>query len=123
MNIILKLIIFTLIYFLILLIVSPMIDHFFTTLEQDKIIRENNFEILSEIILQLIAIIIVWYFIHRYLSKYLEYILNAKMGEATKTGIDLVSAITLIGLQRNLINKLEYITHEHPFRLSDFTLS
>ena len=123
MNIILKLIIFTLIYFLILLIVSPMIDHFFTTLEQDKIIRENNFEILSEIILQLIAIIIVWYFIHRYLSKYLEYLLNAKMGEATKTGIDLVSAITLIGLQRNLINKLEYITHEHPFRLSDFTLS
>ena len=45
------------------------------------------------------------------------------MGEATKTGIDLVSAITLIGLQRNLINKLEYITHEHPFRRGDFTLS
>ena len=116
MNIILKLIIFTLIYFLILLIVSPMIDHFFTTLDQDKVIQENNFEILSEIILQLIVIIIVWYFIHRYLSKYLEHLLNAKMGEATKTGIDLVSAITLIGLQRNLIDKLEYITYDHPFR-------
>ena len=45
------------------------------------------------------------------------------MGEATKAGIDLVSAITLIGLQKNLIDKLEYITHEHPFRLYDFTLS
>ena len=44
------------------------------------------------------------------------------MEEATQSGVDLVSAITLIGLQKNLIDKLGYITHEHPFRLSDFTL-
>jgi len=123
MNTILKLIIFTLIYFIILLLISPIIDHLFTSLDQDKLIQESNFEILSEIILQLIVITIVWYFLHGYLSKYLEYLLNAKMGEATKAGIDLVSAITLIGLQKNLIDKLEYITHEHPFRLSDFNLS
>ena len=123
MNTILKLIIFTIIYFIILLFLSPVIDHFFTTLDQDKLIQESNFQILSEIILQLIVITIIWYFLHGYLSKYLEYLLNAKMGEATKAGIDLVSAITLIGLQKNLIDKLEYITHEHPFRLSDFYLS
>ena len=123
MNTILKLIIFTIIYFIILLFLSPIIDHFFTTLEQDKAIKESNFQILSEIILQLIVITIVWYFLHGYLSKYLEHLLNAKMGEATKAGIDLVSAITLIGLQKNLIDKLEYITHEHPFRWSDFKLS
>ena len=123
MNTILKLIIFTLIYFIILLLISPIIDHFFTTLDQDKVIQESNFQILSEIILQLIVITIVWYFLHGYLSKYLEHLLNVKMGDATKSGIDLVSAITLIGLQKNLIDKLEYITHEHPFRLSDFNLS
>ena len=50
------------------------------------------------------------------------HILNVKMEEATQSGVDLVSAITLIGLQKNLIDKLGYITHEHPFRLSDFTL-
>ena len=123
MNTIIKLIIFTLIYFIILLLLSPVIDHFFTTLEQDKAIKESNLQILGEIILQLIVITIVWYFLHGFLSQYLEHLLNVKMGEATKSGIDLVSAITLIGLQKNLIDKLEYITHEHPFRLSDFTLS
>ena len=86
------------------------------------LIKESNFQILSEIILQLIVITIVWYFLHGFLSRYLEHLLNVKMGEATKSGIDLVSAITLIGLQKNLIDKLEYITHEHPFRLSDFNL-
>ena len=122
MNTIIKLIIFTIIYFIILLFISPVIDHFFTTLDQDKTIKESNFQILGEIILQLIVITIIWYLLHGYLSKYLENILNTEMGEATKAGIDLVSAITLIGLQKNLIDKLEYITHEHPFRFSDFTL-
>ena len=122
MNTIIKLIIFTIIYFFILLFISPIIDHFFTTIDQDKTIKESNFQILGEIILQLIVITIIWYLLHGYLSKYLENILNTEMGEATKAGIDLVSAITLIGLQKNLIDKLEYITHEHPFRFSDFTL-
>ena len=122
MNTIIKLIIFTIIYFIILLFISPVIDHFFTTLDQDKTIKESNFQIFGEIILQLIVITIIWYLLHGYLSKYLENILNTEMGEATKAGIDLVSAITLIGLQKNLIDKLEYITHEHPFRFSDFTL-
>ena len=123
MNTIIKLIIFTIIYFIILLFLSPVIDHFFTTLDQDKAIKETNFQLLNEIILQLIVITIIWYLLHGFLSQYLEHLLNVKMGDATKSGIDLVSAITLIGLQKNLIDKLEYITHEHPFRLSDFTLS
>ena len=122
MNTIIKLIIFTIIYFIILLFLSPVIDHFFTTLDQDKAIKETNFQLLNEIILQLIVITIIWYLLHGFLSQYLEHLLNVKMGDATKSGIDLVSAITLIGLQKNLIDKLEYITHEHPFRLSDFTL-
>jgi hypothetical protein len=34
--------------------------------------------------------------------------------------IDIVTAIGLVGLQYNMIKKLEYITHEHPFRLLQF---
>ena len=42
--------------------------------------------------------------------------IRAKNLEAYKTAAELLTAITLIGLQRNLIDKLNYITHEHPFR-------
>jgi len=86
-------------------------------------IQESNLQILLEIIIHLIVLSVTWYFLHQYLSNFLENILNVKIGDATKSGIDVVSAIALIGLQRNLIDKLEYITHEHPFRLSDFNLS
>ena len=57
MNTIIKLIIFTIIYFIILLFISPTIDHFFTTIDQDKAIKETNFKILNEIIIQLIVVI------------------------------------------------------------------
>ena len=38
---------------------------------------------------------------------------------AAKTSISVVSSIALIGLQKNLIDKLEYITITHPFRMLD----
>ena len=122
-NIPIKISVFTTIYFIVLLVISPIIDHFFTSLEEDKMIQESNLQILLEIIIHLIVLSVTWYFLHQYLSNFLENILNVKIGDATKSGIDVVSAIALIGLQRNLIDKLEYITHEHPFRLSDFNLS
>ena len=122
-NIPIKLSIFSSIYFIVLLFISPMIDHLFKTLEEDKLNKDNNLKILIEIIIHLIVLIVAWYFLHKYLSYFLENLLNVKIKEATKSGIDLVSAIALIGLQKNLIDKLEYITHEHPFRRSDFYLS
>ena len=122
-NILIKLSIFSIVYLIVLLFISPMIDHFFTSLEEDKLIKESNFQILIEIISHLIVLIIAWYFLHKYLGKFLEDLLNVKIKEVTKSGIDLVSAIALIGLQKNLIDKLEYITIEHPFRISDFNLS
>ena len=38
----------------------------------------------------------------------------------TQTAIDLVSALTLIGLQVNLTDKLKYISLYHPFRYTEF---
>lgn len=118
-NIIIRLCFFSTIYIVVLIFMAPLIDHVFTTLDEDIIVKESNFKILMEIILHTIVLTLSWYFLHKYLRKYLENFMNIKMKEATKTAIDIISAISLVGLQRNLIEKLKYISYEHPFRLTD----
>ena len=41
---------------------------------------------------------------------------NIHNNKLLNTSTNIVSAVILIGLQSHLIEKLEYITHEHPFR-------
>lgn len=118
-NIPIRLSIFSSIYVIVLIFIAPFIDHLFTSLEEDKMIEENNFQILSEIIIHVIVLTISWYFLHKYLASAIESLLSVKIKEATRTAIDFISAIALIGLQRNLISKLEYISLEHPFRIND----
>ena len=115
-----KIPLFTIIYLLLLIVVSPFIDHIFTSLDEDKKLKENNFQILGEIILHLIVIAFVWYIINHYVPKYIGSLLNIKIKRATKSAIGVVSSIVLIGLQKNLIDKLEYITLTHPIRYKDF---
>ena len=122
-NIPIRLSIFSSIYVIVLIFMAPFIDHLFTSLDEDELIKENNFQILFEIIIHVVVLTISWYFLHKYLSGALESLLDIKIKEATKTGIDFISAIALIGLQRNLIDKLEYISLEHPFRLNDLYAS
>lgn len=118
-NVIMRLTIFTTLYIVILIFVSPLIDHLFTSFDEDIIIKESNFQILLEIILHIIVLAIVWYVLHNYIRVRVESLLNIKMRETTKTAIDIISAIALVGLQRNLIQKLKYISYEHPFRMID----
>tara|TARA_A100001015_G_scaffold238054_1_gene270861 strand:+ start:4606 stop:4920 length:315 start_codon:yes stop_codon:yes gene_type:complete len=101
------------------MIVSPIIDHSFTSLDEDINMKETNFQILGEVILHIICITIVWYYINLFTREYLEKFFDLKIKIATKTAINVVSSIALIGLQKNLIEKLEYITLTHPFRLTD----
>jgi len=114
-----RLSIFSSVYVIVLIFVAPFIDHLFTSLEEDKAIEETNFQILSEIIAHVIVLTISWYFLYKYLNRFLESLLNVQINDATKKAIDFISAVALVGLQRNLINKLEYITFEHPFRAHD----
>lgn len=109
----------TIIYLLLLIVVSPVIDHSFTSLDEDINMKENNLQILCEVILHLIIIAFIWYIINYYVPKYIGSLLNIKIKQATKSAIGVVSSIVLIGLQKNLIDKLEYITLTHPFRLTD----
>ena len=46
-------------------------------------------------------------------------ILGINIKVHTKTAIDFVEALELVGLQKNLIDKLKYISYEHPFRFTD----
>ena len=112
-----KLTIFTTVYILILIFIAPAIDHLFTTLEDDINKKESNIQILGEVIIHVIVLAILWYLLNKYLSKYLEKLLKVKIREQTLTAIEIVTALALIGLQKNLIKKLEYITIKHPFRL------
>ena len=118
-NIPMRLSIFSIVYVIVLIFVAPFIDHLFTSLEEDKAIEENNFHILLEILIHIIVLSVSWYFLHKYLRRTLETLLGVKIKDATKQAIDFISAIALVGLQRNLIDKLEYITYKHPFRIND----
>lgn len=99
-------------YVLTLKLLSPIIDHEFGPLDK----QNTNLNILISIILQIFAISIFWIFIHKFIKYVLNKYLNIKISEESKNIIDIISAIVLIGLQKNLINKLEYITFEHPYR-------
>jgi len=118
-NILFKISLFSTVYLLILITVSPFIDHLFTSLDEDIIVKENNLQILGEIIGQVIIITVIWFTINMYVRSYLEKTFNIQIKVATKTAINVISSIALIGLQKNLIDKLEYITLSHPFRLTD----
>ena len=114
-----KLIIFSSVYIVVLIFISPFIDHLFTTLDQDKLKKETNIQILIEIILHVIVLTITWYWANKYLTQILEHILKVKIKEHTKTAIDFMAAIALVGLQTNLIDKLRYVSIDHPFRIKD----
>ena len=118
-NVFIRLSTFTTLYMVILIFISPLIDHLFTSLDEDIIAKESNLQILIEIILHIITLALIWYVLHNYIRVKVENLLNIKMKETTKTAIDIISAIALVGLQRNLINKLRYISYEHPFRLTE----
>ena len=112
----LRISVFSTIYVVVLIFVSPMIDHMFSSLEEDERLGEQNIQILGEIIIHVIVLAVAWFSLHKFLSHHLDRYLGLKMKEPTRMAVDFISAIALVGLQSNLIDKLEYITIEHPFR-------
>ena len=121
-NTIFRLALFTSIYIIVLILFSPAIDHLFTSLDVDKKLKENNFNILIEIILHVIVLSISWFYLNKYLKEFLENIFSIKIKGHTSTAIDFIAALALIGLQKNLIDKINYVTIEHPFRISDIQI-
>jgi len=107
-----KIILVIIVYIFILLTLGPMIDHAFSTLHKE----ETNFEILTEIISQLITVTVMWYYLNRVVYFILDKYVNIGGIKKIDSIIGIVSGVMLIGLQSHLHSKLKYITHEHPFR-------
>ena len=58
-NIIFKISLFSSSYLIILMIVSPIIDHSFTSLDEDINMQETNFQILGEVLMHLLVLTFV----------------------------------------------------------------
>ena len=110
---ILKVILVAFIYGTLLIFVGPLIDHAFTDLHKD----EDNFEILFEIIIHIITIAIIWYYLNNTILSILNPLFKVKNVKSIDTVISITSGLLLVGLQTHLKRKLQYISHEHPFRV------
>ena len=108
----LKILFATVLYIIVLFIVSPILDHAFSPLDE----QESNLEIMLEIISQIIAITIVWYIISEYFIIKLNNYLGLKDNKIIGKAREVISAVIIVGLQTHLISKLEYLTHKRPFR-------
>ena len=113
---VIKIVVIILIYVTVLFILAPLVDHAFTSLHKD----ETNFEIMSEIILQLITVSIVWYYVNSVIIFLISKYINLKGISRIESVISIVSGLMFVGLQTHLKSKLNYITHEHPFRFFQF---
>ena len=99
------------VYSIIFLVISPIIDHAFTPLHPD----ETYSEVLGEFIAQIIAVSLSWYGINACLhSVFSKFKIPIRPHE--ETAIEVVIAIILVGLQKNLLEKLDYLTQLHPIR-------
>ena len=99
--------------------IGPMVDHLFSTLTEDEKKNLSNYQILKEIILHIILICIIWSFYQLYINELIVKIFNIKLTEINNIILNIVLSILLIGTQKNLLDKINYVTFTHPFRLSD----
>ena len=102
----------TFLYCVVLFIIAPMIDHAFTPLHKE----ESNTEIFIEIVLQIITVSVIWFYLRNFINNTIHRFIHIKNIKTIDTSIAIISGLILIGLQTHLKSKLEYITHEHPFR-------
>ena len=95
-----------------LLVFAPMVDHIFYI--DHKLKETTNLKIYITILIHILLLGILIYLFHFYIVK--RYIKYFKLNETYIKIIDLILALTLVGLQRNLIYKLRYISNKHPIR-------
>ena len=108
----LKILFATVVYIIVLFIISPILDHAFSPLDEE----ESDLEIMLEIIGQIIALTIVWYIASEFFIIKLNNYLGLKDNKIIDKARNVISAVIIVGLQTHLVSKLEYLTHRHPFR-------
>ena len=95
-----------------LLLFAPFVDHIFYI--DHKLKDTSDLEIFLFIVVHIILLGVLIFIFHRYIvKKYMNYF---KLTKTYVKIVDLILALTLTGLQRNLIFKLRYLSNKHPFR-------
>ena len=95
-----------------LLVFAPMVDHVFYL--DHKIEESTDLEIFIIILVHIILVGVLIYLFHFYIVR--KYIKFFKLNETYIKIIDLIIGLTLVGLQRNLVHKLRYLSNRHPIR-------
>ena len=101
------------VYIIFIYVVSPIIDHLFTPLDETKPIHQLMIESMS----QIVTVSVVWYIISEYIVNVMNIYLNVHKNPIINKTREVVGAVVMVGLQTHLINKLQYITNKHPFRV------
>jgi hypothetical protein len=98
-----------------LLIFAPMIDHLFYI--DHKLEETSDLEIFF---IALVHILLTGFFIYTFhtyiIKKYFEIFNISNSYKTYKVIIDLILALILVSLQRNLHFKLRYLSNKHPIR-------
>lgn len=95
-----------------LLLFAPLVDHIFYV--DHKLDETSDLEIFLIVLVHIILLGVLIFIFHRYIvKKYMDYF---KLSATYVKMVDLILALTLTGLQRNLIFKLRYLSNKHPFR-------
>ena len=95
-----------------LLVFAPMVDHIFYI--DHKLDESTDLEIFMTILVHIILLGILIYLFHYYIVK--KYINYFKLNQTYIKVVDLILGLTLVGLQRNLVFKLRYMSNRHPIR-------
>jgi hypothetical protein len=95
-----------------LLVFAPMVDHVFYL--DHKIEESTDLEVFIVILVHIILVGVLIYLFHFYIVR--KYIKFFKLNETYIKIIDLILGLTLVGLQRNLVYKLRYLSNRHPIR-------
>jgi hypothetical protein len=95
-----------------LLVFAPMVDHVFYL--DHKIEESTDLEVFIIILVHIILVGVLIYLFHFYIVR--KYIKFFKLNETYIKIIDLILGLTLVGLQRNLVYKLRYLSNRHPIR-------
>ena len=115
MNKILLIFFLVVICIAVMMSVSPIIDHFFYL--DKKIDEMDKVKIFGLIVLHILILGCLILSIHHFIiNKYLDYFKIVKHSRYIQLLIDLVITLTLVGLQRNLLYKIEYLSINHPIR-------
>ena len=95
-----------------LLVFAPMVDHVFYL--DHKIEESTDLEVFIIILVHIILVGVLIYLFYFYIA--IKYIKFFKLNETYIKIIDLIMGLTLVGLQRNLVHKLRYLSNRHPIR-------